>query len=344
LRFFGFGILRNGVKYDYPFEESLRSLSSLTEKVYLALGDSEDGTENRLKNIPNLEIINTNWDPKLRDDGLILSNQTNFILNQLRSKTSHLNHVWGVYLQCDELFLDQEVNLILSDIKQAEMQGCDAVNFRYLHFWQSFNKIAINKKWYPNEIRAIKLDSNIESWGDAQSFRNYKKIFYSKAHIFHYGHVRSPEKYKLKKTDMLKFYHKDDKLGKYREKEKRQDSKTKCLSYFGPHPILMKDRIISLDGIFQKKNKGGVLITGHCAKEALLLPEINAKKIFVIDRPCFLKKISILNKFIFINLKKIDKLIPKKAESKLAFPWSTEMKLILKLSLKGIQLKSIAPK
>ena len=219
MRLYGFAILRNGIKYDYPFLESLQSLDPIVEKTYLALGDSEDKTNELINENDRLNITHTIWDDNYREGGKILSQQTNLILEKLKNDYGDQENNWGFYLQCDEVLNEEEYSKILEDISCADKMGYDAVRFKYLHFWQSHEQIAISRKWYPHEIRAIKLKSDIKSWGDAQSFKNYKKIYESDAHIFHYGHVREESSYRIKKKDILTYYHQDDKIQKYRNKE-----------------------------------------------------------------------------------------------------------------------------
>src|SRR5690349_15042464 len=99
MRLFGFTLLRNGVVYDYPFLESLGSLSGICERVYLALGKSDDGTEAAIAPLAGkLRITPTVWDENLRKSGLILSQQTNIALAALRQEAREVSD-WGFYLQ-----------------------------------------------------------------------------------------------------------------------------------------------------------------------------------------------------------------------------------------------------
>ena len=279
MKIFGFGLLRNGVKYDYCFLESLQSLCDIVEKTYLALGDSDDGTEEALGSIDNIEIIPTVWDMSKREGGLILSEQTNVSLNKLKEDHG-CDENWGIYLQCDEVFHEQDYELIKEDIKKAQETGCDVMAFRYLHFWQSHHKIAINKKWYPHEIRAVKLNTDIESWGDAQGFRNHQKVYYSEARVFHYGHVREEDKYKNKKESILKLYHSDQKLPKYQRREKKFDNQTETINYWGLHPALMKNRIERLGDRWLPDTLEKVYIVGRKEQIDYDIPfKVNAKNI-----------------------------------------------------------------
>lgn len=344
MNIFGFGLLRNGVKYDYCFIESLKSLSAIVNSIYLALGDSDDGTEEKLKEISNINIIPTIWDMSNRQGGVILSEQTNIALEELRKNHSQEND-WGIYLQCDEVFHESDYELVKEDIKKANESGCDVVAFRYLHFWQSHHKIAINKKWYPQEIRAVKLDTEIESWGDAQSFRKYKKVFYSEARIFHYGHVREEDKYKDKKESILKLYHSDQKLPKYKRREKRFDNQTETLNFWGLHPAVMKRRIERLGEQWLPEKKDKVYIVGKKDEIDFDLPRkvyanhiIWVKNIFEVPKEYRNELTVVLNPDLLTRFIYPSK-IPNSMRSKLAKPWNSRFKVQLKFYEKGIGIE-----
>lgn len=343
-RIFGFTLLRNGVKYDYSFRECLESLSKVTEKVYLALGKSEDSTEEAVSDLDFLKIKQTVWDDSLRKGGLILSQQTNEALDFLREDHKKTPGSWGVYLQCDEVFHEEDYELIKEDIRKAEEEGCDTMTFRYFHFWMNHHSVAINKKWYPQEIRAIKLDSDIESWGDAQSFRNHSKTYHSEARIFHYGHVREEESYKNKKKDILTLYHSDEKLPKYKRRERRFDRQTECLDFWGNHPLLMKDRIERLGDIWNvpERESAYIVLNGQQIHQDFI-KKINAKNVQVChslsEVPRKERKFAAI-----LNPSLIEKMlyrshVPSQMRSKIAHPWNNETILLFKLSEKGIGLK-----
>ena len=249
---YGFTLLKNGLKYDYPFKECLNALTQLCQESYIALGDSEDGTEEHLGSFTSLNIVNTVWDMSLMGDGgKILSQQTNVALDKLRQVHSN---GWAFYLQTDELIHEKDFDQIKKDIKAAEDQNCDAVSFRYYHFWLNHNQVAISKRWYPQEVRAIKVNSMIVSHGDAQGFSGCQKVYESDVHIFHYGHVRDKEKREAKQELLIKMIRPDSKFKKYKSREEKAFKSTETLPYFGPHPKWMKDRIERFGDIFRKEN------------------------------------------------------------------------------------------
>ncbi|MBC7539458.1 MAG: hypothetical protein H7281_11605, partial [Bacteriovorax sp.] len=239
INLYGFTLLRNGVKYDYSFKESLLSLVPIVQKIYLALDRGDDSTESEIKNLPNIKIVPSTWDMTLKK-GLVLSVETNKALQALKTDHGNEENAWGIYLQADEVLHEEDYEILKHDIEEAQKSGCDAISFRYLHFWQTHHHIAISKKWYPDEIRAIKLNSKIESWGDAQGFRLYHKIFYSEARIFHYGHVREQSSYQKKMRDMGHLYHSAETADEQLTKGLKDAHKNKCVLYFGTHPLVMK--------------------------------------------------------------------------------------------------------
>ena len=74
----GFSFVRNGVKFDYPFEEAIRSILPICDEVIVAVGNSEDDTLARVKAIdPKVRVVETVWDETLREGGKVLASETN---------------------------------------------------------------------------------------------------------------------------------------------------------------------------------------------------------------------------------------------------------------------------
>jgi hypothetical protein len=348
-RIFGFSLLRNGIQYDYPFQESLSSLTSLSEKVYLALGKSADKTEETVLCHPQANkifIIPTIWDENLRTSGIILSQQTNIALASLRQEQSS---GWAIYLQADEVFSDHDFAKILSDIQKADEGNYDAVSFRYLHFWHAYDQIAYGPRWYPQEIRAIRIDSTIESYGDAQSFKNAKKIYPSDVAVFHYGHVREQNAYAKKQKEFHRWWHGDQELEKIWSTGVTNDRKEPFLRYLGPHATFMQDRIRTHSSSSAKSNdKEAILVWGNQADWKEIAQKISHKNVlwsldpatlaqFTPERVVLLRQLSFFQK-----LKtgfKYKSNVPLKMLRKDARPWLKEFWAILKFSERGIRIK-----
>lgn len=323
-KLYGFGILKNGVKFDFPFRESLLSFKSLVDKAYYVLGDSVDNTNEEFKKFEFCLTEYSTWDASLKD-GLVISVETNKAIDFLK-RSIELENSWGIYLQADEVLHQDDYDLIKSDIIKADALGCDAITFRYLHFWKTHHHIAISKNWYPKEIRIIKLDSDIVSCGDGQSFTNYKKVFNSESRIFHYGHVRVAEAYEQKMQFQASFHFKGLRYYRKRLKNRLDRMKQKAIEYYGTHPLVMKDRILRMHDVWELPAQKIIYILGSKKDYSeLMINSINVNEIFWVDS---------------------EKEIPRNYRSQavitnsfLEEKWSNDCRLTLQLSEKKIGLK-----
>ena len=177
---YGFTFMRGVERFDYPYLEMLENLRTLTDKVCVALGPAQDDTEKNVRAIDDLEIVDSPWDEGLvGDGGKIFSYQANVALKKLRELYGEDDDAWAFFLHCDEIIHPDDYERVYQDLRAARESGCDAVSFRFLHFWDDHYHIAISKRWHPSEIRAMKLRSKIECWGDAQGFQHATKVFES---------------------------------------------------------------------------------------------------------------------------------------------------------------------
>lgn len=344
-KIYGFTLLRNGIKYDYSFRECLLALSQLVEKIYIAVGESDDGTREALEEFDFLEIIDTKWDPEMMGDGgQILSHQTNIALKKLKEDHGHEADAWGFYLQCDELIHERDLDQIRKDIESAQKMNHDSVRFRYLHFWKDHYHVAISKRWYPQEVRCVKLNKDIWSFGDAQGFSAIENPYESDIHIYHYGHVRDAEKLAEKQELLTRMIRPAESFQKYFSREKKAFSKTKYIPLLETHPVLMKDRIEKMGEISKLKKMDIIYIVG--IKKTLnqkVISRINAKKIFFVNSPeqvpfefrfksMIILKPTPLEAFVYKST------TPKAFESKLAREWSIDIRLRFQLSEIGVSL------
>lgn len=337
-KIYGFGIIKNGVKFDFPFKESIYSLKPIVEKVFYVLGDSEDSTSDFFKDQDFIQTKSSIWDKTLQK-GLVLSVETNKALSFLKESVE-LDGAWGIYLQADEVLHEDDYELIKHDIEKAEKEGFDAISFRYLHFWQTHHDLAISKSWYPHEIRAIKLKSNIESWGDAQSFKNMQKVFFTEARIFHYGHVRERKAYEDKMHTMGSMYHKGFKFYRKKILSYFKRHKHRTILFFGNHPAIMKDRILRLNDIWSLPKKAEIYIVANPSQFSdKFVGKINVEKIHWVNNPSEIPS-NLKNEAIYFDSKYSSKTnVPCKMLSNFAKEWQDEFRLTLMLSEKNVGLK-----
>src|SRR6187402_1875502 len=99
----GFSFVRNGVKFDYPFEEAIRSILPLCDEVIVAVGNSEDTTLECVKAIDSkVKVIETVWDETLREGGRVLAFETNKAFQAIPKE-----YDWAFYIQGDEVLHEQ---------------------------------------------------------------------------------------------------------------------------------------------------------------------------------------------------------------------------------------------
>ncbi|MBY0414366.1 MAG: hypothetical protein K2Q18_09380 [Bdellovibrionales bacterium] len=342
VKLYGFGVLKNGVKFDFPFKESVYSMKPITEGIYFALGDSVDSTNLEFEKMGFPKVVHTTWDKSLKD-GKVISVETNIALNFLKHDLGQalLKSAWGIYLQADEVLHEDDYAILKKDLEHCEANGFDAISLRYLHFWQTHHHIAVTKNWYPHEIRLIKLDSPIESWGDGQSFKNHQKIFYSEARIFHYGHVREQKAYAEKMRFQSSFHHADHLVEEKLKKDAENSKKHKTNYFFGTHPLIMKERILRMNDIWELPQVDEIAIVGSAEKYSPeIIRSINAKKVSWFKKLSEVPK-NLREKMIITEPTVIDYFFKRatpglKMKSKHAIPWNDNFKLIMQLSSRKV--------
>ena len=347
-KLYGFTFMRGVDRLDYPYMEMLQSMGDITEKIYLALGDSDDETGKNVKSLSNVEVIDTKWEDKyMGDGGKIFSQQANVALDALKKEHGNEDDTWALFLHCDEIIHPAEYDQLMTDLHRAIKEGADAIRLRFLHFWKDHYHIASNKRWQPAEIRLFKLKSPIECFGDAQGFHKFKKQIDSDVNLFHYGHVRPAEQHKLKQEEIMRRIRPAEKFNKYWSREKKAFAKTKMLPINCKHPEFMRSRIERLDDKFDLPEKEELHIVGNQAnysqkfinsinvknltwhKLRETVPKNKRKKSMVIVNPSFGEQV------IFKQPKSV------KMESPLAKDWSPEMELLFRISQKGYSQKEI---
>ncbi|MBI2712368.1 MAG: glycosyltransferase family 2 protein [Bdellovibrio sp.] len=215
----GFSLIRNGILFDYPFEESIRSALPLVDEFVINVGKGTDATLEKIDKLraepggEKIKIFESTWpldDPEKKKGGLILSEQTNLALEKCQ-------YDWCLYLQADEVLHEADLpNIRQALIENNSSESVDGLLFDYLHFYGSFDVIQESRSSYRREVRVIRKSSGARSIGDAQSFRKKDATKLSvrlcNARIFHYGWVRPPEAMKQKTYFMDQLYHGDPTL------------------------------------------------------------------------------------------------------------------------------------
>jgi hypothetical protein len=250
----GFTIIRNGIKYFYPFVEAIKSILPLCNELIVNVGESEDSTLETIQSIKDdrIKIIQSKWDMSLRENGEVLSIETNKALK-------HCAGDWCLYIQADEVLHEKYIPVVKNAMEKfLNNKKVEALRFYYKHFYGSYDYFQDNyRNWYFREVRTIKNSENIVSWGDAMNFKhkdgssiNYKDI---DAEIYHYGWVRPPDTMLLKRIDFHKLYHSDKEVEQLASSISHYDDLGNLKKFCGTHPAVMQERIKMLNWDFDAK-------------------------------------------------------------------------------------------
>jgi len=245
----GFSFVKNAVKFDYPVVEAINSILPLCDKFIVAVGDCDDGTRKLIESIGSdkIEIIDTIWDPALREKGRVLASETNKAFDAIPSE-----YDWCFYIQGDEVVHEKYLPEIkTSMIKYLNIKEIDGLIMHYTHFYGTYDYYADSRRWYRSEIRIIKNNKQIRSWNDAQGFRfkDARKLTgkFIDATMYHYGWVRPPKLMKDKLEGSKQYWSVNSKhiktIEQPSEEYKYEEGIDSLEPFHGDHPKVMQNRI-----------------------------------------------------------------------------------------------------
>lgn len=244
----GVTIIRNAIINDYPVVEAIKSILPVVDEMIVAVGESDDETENLIKNIGSdkIKIFHSNWDLSVRKGGSILAIETNKALQHISPDTD-----WIFYIQGDEVVHEKYHDAIRRALQQYHNDSkVEGLLFHYLHFYGTYDYVADSRKWYNYETRIIRNNRNILAYRDAQGFRkdSDKKINVAliNAYVYHYGWVKNPRQMKIKQKNMAALWFEDDNLvNKIKAEEDYFDygNFDSLKKFTDTHPAVMRDRI-----------------------------------------------------------------------------------------------------
>ncbi len=243
----GFSFIRSAIQYDYPVVEAILSILPVCDQFVIAVGKSDDGTLELIRNIDSskIQIIETVWDDTLRQGGHVLALETDKAFHAISS-----DYDWAFYIQGDEVIHEKYLPAISQAMRDnLHDRRVEGLLFNYIHFYGSYDYIGEAISWYRKEIRVIRNDKSIFSYKDAQGFRkkpNTKlKVKLVDVHVHHYGWVRDPVALQKKNTSMQKLWHDDNWVDEHVSKAAQFDyGDTESLKrYTGDHPEVMRKRI-----------------------------------------------------------------------------------------------------
>lgn len=203
----GFTFIRNAVKNDYPVVEAIKSVLAICDEFIVAVGKSDDNTLELVQNINStkIKIFETVWDDSLREGGAVFAAETDKAFSYISEDAD-----WAFYIQGDECVHERDLPVIKKAMEEnLDNPKVEALLFKYLHFYGSYDYTASSRRWYRNEIRVLRYNKDVRSYRDAQGFRkNHKKLnaLPINAFIYHYGWVKPPKNLGNKVRNFNSFY------------------------------------------------------------------------------------------------------------------------------------------
>ncbi len=199
-----FTFIRDGIRLDFPFVESIKSILPICDEFVVNVGDSPDETLEIVKGIgePKIKIINSRWDENLFVKGKINAVETNRAL-------SYCSGDWAFYLQADEIvhekWLPRILDAMMNNLEDMRIQGL-------LFHYGSLRNLAKFKGIHPS---VMKERIARKFWGVPDSSRINKEHRHNKLsirflswlerNVFHRT-VFEGSNYKLAKNKELKTY------------------------------------------------------------------------------------------------------------------------------------------
>ena len=258
MRVAGFTFIRNAEIYDYPIVEAINSILPLCEKVFVALGNSDDNTMALVASISEkVVIVPTLWDDALREGGRVLAQETDKAFDALLSQGPF---DWAVYIQGDEVMHEEDhARIRAAMLRYNEDSSIEGLLFNYIHFFGSYDYQGASPRWYRREVRIIRADQGIRSFRDAQGFRRQPgdrklRVAATGATMHHYGWVKHPDFQKQKARNFNKYWHNDAAMEqKTLEADQFDYAGVDALALFqGTHPAVMQPRIAARNWAFSR--------------------------------------------------------------------------------------------
>ena len=211
----GFTFIRNGNLMGYPFKESIMSALPLVEEFVVVVCESADDTKKELERLrdenPKIKLIDSDWNVT-KKSGSIMSEKTNIAIKEITGD-------YGLYVQCDEGIHEKDYDKITRVLKDnINNRNIKGFVFDYIHFFGgyfSYAKKSEKKFFYDKEVRIIRNDGTVFSWGDAMGFKDAggvkinienKNAVLLNANMFHYGRAKNPAGMYKKDREMERLY------------------------------------------------------------------------------------------------------------------------------------------
>lgn len=259
----GFTYVRNGLQYDYPFLEAIRSILPVCDEMVVVVGDSTDGTREAVEalNDPRIKIVDTIWDNKdLKGRRYAVQSNTGL---------DHVTGDWAFHIQADEVAHEEDLPMIREAMeKYLDDPSVEGFLFRFINFFGDYRHWGPSRRFHQHEIRIVRNDPRVRAYRDSQGFRIFNNpadqwnekgrklnVIPLAARIFHYSYARNPFVQRKRQIEFEKGY-----LEEKAVEEKFASTKDLAYDYRnidylkpfnGSHPAVMQARISRQDWSFE---------------------------------------------------------------------------------------------
>ena len=253
MRVSGLNIIKNGVRFDYPFREAIRSALPLCDEFIVVVGKSDDGTLESLQELaePKVRVVETEWSDKVRPQAHVLAQQTNIGLHMCSGD-------WVLNIQANEVLHEASLP-VLKETMQRHLDDprVEALLFEYLDFWGDYHHVVPvyphRFKYVPRILRpyigtyAIRDAMSVAVFDGFSRKGRYPGAVDTGQDIFRYGNVRGTTAYADKQDNSVHRKGIDDGRPRDRAGLGRVFPRSFIKSFTGTHPAVMAGRIERFD-------------------------------------------------------------------------------------------------
>jgi glycosyltransferase involved in cell wall biosynthesis len=234
----GFTFVRNAISNGYPLRESILSLLPIVDEYVIAIGDSDDTTEELIESInsPKIKVIQTTWNPRMQDRGFVYGQQK--MIAQYSCSGD-----WLFYLEADEVLHENDLAVIYDKMVDFHLnERVEALYFEFLHFYGSPWHLGIAgyrkaPRIIKSSIRSIAPDGLFFIVLEQNKKGRYPIAADTGCPIYHYGHCRKISYTNKKLAEVGRFWgHSHLPRSGY-----ENISKYEIKRFEGGHPLVMKD-------------------------------------------------------------------------------------------------------
>lgn len=199
-----FTYVYNMIAYDYPFEESVRSVIDAVDQFVICECRSDDGTAELVEKLraefpDKIKVVHRNWVMHFTE----ISSVANFAMSQLTTD-------YAFQLQADEVVHEVSLRELRELPELLKNSGFTGARVHYTHFMANYETTF--PFCYDALVRIAKVNMPWKIIGDGvqfaypDSYMPEDKVMDTDIQVYHYGKVKDPVKGWQKEWDFQQLY------------------------------------------------------------------------------------------------------------------------------------------